>query len=142
MKKMYLKTLVKLTWLLIASVFVFVSCKDDDEDDGPVITVLDGFYVTGEATALPELDSKGRMEVTKNEADKYMFKVPMLRNIAGTWPYFHDGSVTELDSTVRIMGKSQLNKDLTPEQVSDMVAFLKALNGELPESVKQAPAPL
>jgi cytochrome c peroxidase len=88
------------------------------------------------------VDDVGRMEVTKNEADRYMFKVPMLRNIVGTWPYFHDGSVNELDSTVRIMGKSQLNKNLTPEQVSDMVAFLKALNGELPESVKQAPAPL
>jgi cytochrome c peroxidase len=85
-------------------------------------------------------DDAGRMAATKNEADKYMFKVPSLRNIAGTWPYLHDGSVNELDKIIRIMGKAQLNKDLTPEQVADLAAFMKALNGEIPEQAKEVPA--
>ncbi len=63
---MYFKSWFKLTWLFLASLLVFTSCKDDD-DDGPEITVLDGYYVTGSVTALPELDLKGRMTVTPNE---------------------------------------------------------------------------
>jgi cytochrome c peroxidase len=86
------------------------------------------------------VDDPGRMQATKNEADKHMFKVPSLRNIEGTWPYFHDGSVKELDKAVTIMAKAQLNKDLTPEQTGDMVAFLKSLTGELPAGVSQPPA--
>ena len=65
----------------------------------------------------------GRMQFTKNEADKYMFKVPTLRNIAETWPYLHDGSVKELDKVVQLMAKAQLNKELTPEQTSDITNF-------------------
>ncbi|HNY02172.1 MAG TPA: cytochrome c peroxidase [Bacteroidales bacterium] len=90
---------------------------------------------TGSAT-----DDPGRMQATKNEADKYMFKVPSLRNIAETHPYFHDGSVTELGKAVIIMAKAQLNKDLTPDQVNDLVAFLKALTGEVPADAKELPA--
>jgi len=83
------------------------------------------------------VDDLGRMQATKNEADKYMFKVPSLRNIAETWPYLHDGSVKDLDKVVAIMGKAELNKDLTPQQVTEIVAFLKALTGEVPAAAKQ-----
>ncbi len=76
---------------------------------------------------------EGRYKVTGNETDKYMFKVPLLRNIEKTYPYFHDGSVAELDDAVRIMAKLQLNKDLTDEEVNNIVAFLKTLTGTLPE---------
>ncbi len=75
----------------------------------------------------------GRYEVTKNEADKHLFKVPTLRNIALTAPYFHNGKVTTLDSAVTIMAKTQLGRDLTPQQVGDIVAFLNALTGEFPK---------
>jgi len=86
------------------------------------------------------VDDFGKMAATKTEADKYFFKVPSLRNIAETWPYLHDGSIKELDKTVQIMAKGQLNKELTPEQNSDISAFLKSLTGEVPADAKQAPA--
>jgi len=61
-----------------------------------------------------------------------MFRVPTLRNVTDTAPYFHNGAVPTLDEAVRIMAKSQLNRDLTDEQVADIVAFLNALTGEYP----------
>ncbi|MFW5920850.1 MAG: cytochrome-c peroxidase [Polyangiales bacterium] len=76
----------------------------------------------------------GRYNVTENEADKYKFKVPTLRNIELTAPYFHDGSVKELDEAVRQMAHLQLGKELSDEQVSNLVAFLESLTGELPET--------
>lgn len=85
------------------------------------------------------VDDLGKMQATKNEADKYMFKVPTLRNIAETWPYLHDGSVKELDKTIQIMAKGQLNKELSPEKIAEIVAFLKALTGEVPADAKQIP---
>jgi cytochrome c peroxidase len=87
-------------------------------------------------------DDPGRMEATKNEADKYLFKVPSLRNIAETWPYYHDGSVKELDRSIVIMGKSELNRDLNPLEINHLVAFMKALTGEVPADAKQPPVAL
>jgi cytochrome c peroxidase len=87
-------------------------------------------------------DDLGRMKETKNEADKYMFKVPSLRNIAETWPYYHDGSVKELDKSIVIMAKAELNRDLTPLEVTHLVAFMKALTGEVPADAKQPPVAL
>jgi cytochrome c peroxidase len=80
------------------------------------------------------------MEVTKAEADKYIFKVPSLRNVEKTYPYFHDGSVPELDKAITIMAKLQLGKDLTPEQTTDIAAFIKTLTSDIPAEAKQAPA--
>lgn len=76
---------------------------------------------------------KGRYDVTGKEEDMHMFKVPILRNAALTAPYFHNGSVKTLDRAVRVMAKLQLNKDLSDQQVADIVAFLTALTGEFPE---------
>ncbi|MBK6344377.1 MAG: c-type cytochrome [Bacteroidales bacterium] len=84
-----------------------------------------------------KVDDTGKMQATKNEADKYMFKVPSLRNVAETWPYLHDGSVKELDKTVVLMARAELNKELTPEQAADITAFLKSLTGEVPAAAKQ-----
>ena len=81
----------------------------------------------------------GLFDVTEKELDKYFFKVPGLRNIEHTYPYFHDGSVAELDRAVAIMGKLQRNVDLTDEQVDDIVAFLKSLSSDIPDEVKQNP---
>jgi len=82
---------------------------------------------------------EGRYVVTKNEADKYVFKVPVLRNVAKTAPYFHDGSVDKLEEAVWIMGKVQLNRDLTKEQVAEIVTFLKSLTGIIPNEALEIP---
>jgi cytochrome c peroxidase len=74
----------------------------------------------------------GRMATSKREEDRYVFRVPMLRNIARTAPYFHDGSVAKLDDAVRIMGVVQLGRTLAPAVVADIVAFLESLTGAVP----------
>ncbi len=81
----------------------------------------------------------GRFEVTKKEADKYVFKVPVLRNVERTAPYFHDGSVSRLEDAVRIMGKIQLGKDLTKEQKERIVDFLASLTGMIPADALKIP---
>lgn len=89
-----------------------------------------------------KLHDQGRAEVTKNELDKFMFKVPSLRNIEKTYPYFHDGSVNDLTEMVKIMGKMQLKYDLSAEETQNIVAFLKTLTGDIPQQYKKAPAEL
>ncbi len=76
---------------------------------------------------------KGLAEVTNKKEDEYFWKVPTLRNIALTAPYFHNGSVKTLDRAVKVMAKMQLGKDLSKEEVADIVAFLDALTGEFPK---------
>lgn len=82
---------------------------------------------------------KGRAEVTKNEADQHFFRVPGLRNVAKTYPYFHNGSVWELDKAVKIMGQAQLGKDLPQEEVDNIVAFLHTLSGSVSEKARTMP---
>ena len=83
---------------------------------------------------------KGRIRDTKNEADAFIFKVQQLRNVAMTPPYFHDGSVAELGDAVRIMAKLQLGRDLTDADVSDLIAFLQSLTGDVPAQFAAAPS--
>jgi cytochrome c peroxidase len=92
-------------------------------------------YFELRGTPLTEADN-GRFNVTHNEADRHFFKVPTLRNIELTAPYFHDGSQAELAGAVRIMGSVQLGRDLTDAQVNDIVAFLRTLTGTLPEHAR------
>ncbi|MDA1342502.1 MAG: cytochrome-c peroxidase [Proteobacteria bacterium] len=75
----------------------------------------------------------GLAEVSKKAGDEHRFKVPTLRNIALTAPYFHNGAVKTLDEAVKIMAKLQLDKELSKEEIADIVAFLNALTGEFPE---------
>ena len=77
----------------------------------------------------------GRMAVTKKEADKFFFKVPVLRNIELTAPYFHDGSVWTLEEAVDVMAWHQLGIKLKTEERTNIVAFLKSLTGEQPKIV-------
>lgn len=86
-----------------------------------------------------KIKDEGRMAITKNKADQYFFKVPSLRNVEHTYPYFHDGSVWELSAAVSIMGETQLGKTLTATEVSEIVAFLKSLTGDLPANAKELP---
>ncbi|ANE55756.1 cytochrome-c peroxidase [Methylomonas sp. DH-1] len=87
------------------------------------------------------LKDKGLAEVTKKDSDEHMWKVPTLRNVALTAPYFHNGSVKTLDRAVWLMAKLQLNKELSDGDVADIVAFLNALTGEFPtQTMPQLPA--
>jgi cytochrome c peroxidase len=81
---------------------------------------------------LPEKD-KGRFAVTKTASDEYVFKVPSLRNIALTPPYFHSGQVWELKQAVDIMGSAQLGIALNAKDTAAIVAFLKTLTGDQPQ---------
>lgn len=90
------------------------------------------------ATGSREID-KGRFDVTKNPEDMYVFKVPSLRNVAMTPPYFHDGSVATLSEAVRVMARVQLGKRLNDEQVARIVAFLGSLTGTLPDTFSTVP---
>jgi cytochrome c peroxidase len=90
------------------------------------------------ATGSTSID-KGRFEVTHNPADMYVFKVPTLRNVAMTPPYFHDGSVATLPAAVRVMARVQLGRTLTDAEVADLVAFLASLTGQLPRDFVTAP---
>ena len=65
------------------------------------------------------------------EDDSLHFRVPILRNITKTAPYFHNGSVEKLEEAVRIMSKYQIGEEFTPNQIDDVIAFLKSLEGEL-----------
>jgi len=75
---------------------------------------------------------EGRYAITKKEEDRYVFRVAMLRNIAKTAPYFHDGSVARLDDAVKIMASVQLGRTLDDATVASIVAFLESLTGEVP----------
>ena len=93
----------------------------------------------------------GRFDVTGDEADRFVFKVPSLRNIAMTGPYFHDGSIASLQEAIRLMAGHQLGIELSGEQVARIETFLGTLTGtvdpeyitapELPESGPDTPAP-
>ncbi len=72
----------------------------------------------------------GRFNVTGREEDRYVFKVPSLRNVALTPPYFHDGTAKRLDDAVRVMAKYQLGRSLEDEEVELIVKFLNTLTGE------------
>ena len=85
----------------------------------------DNMYV-----AMYHLDEdQGRFQVTGKEEDRHMFRVPTLRNVARTAPYFHNGSVPTLQEAVRVMAKTQLDMDLKDGDIADIVAFLKTLDG-------------
>jgi cytochrome c peroxidase len=86
------------------------------------------------AEFLPRED-KGRFEVTKTPSDEYVFKVPTLRNIARTPPYFHTGKSWDLRQAVAVMGASQLGIELSDDEVDKITAFLHALTGEQPETI-------
>jgi cytochrome c peroxidase len=83
-----------------------------------------------------EKHDEGRFEVTQKEADKYIFKSPSLLNVEKTGPYFHDGSVSTLSESIKIMAKLQLNKDLTDTEIAQIELFLNTLTGEVPAELK------
>ncbi|MBE9562685.1 MAG: c-type cytochrome, partial [Proteobacteria bacterium] len=79
------------------------------------------------------LEDTGRHQFTQKEFDKYLWRVPTLRNIVLTAPYFHNGMVATLSEAIKVMAKTQLNKDLTAQQIQNIAAFLNSLTGEFPK---------
>jgi cytochrome c peroxidase len=90
--------------------------------------VKDYWLATGSKTI-----DKGRFNFTKKDEDLYVYRVPMLRNIARTGPYFHDGSVATLEQAVKVMADVQLGRSLPAQDVADIVAFLDSLTGDVPQ---------
>jgi len=93
----------------------------------------------GAAVPWPTGSDHGRAGVTHNSGDDLMFKVPSLRNVAQTAPYFHDGSIQTLDHAVRMMGAFQLGVDLTAPEVDAIVAWLGCLTGDVPANLVRKP---
>lgn len=99
-----------------------------------------GYRKIGILEPYSNTSDKGRIEVTKDEADEYVFKVPSLRNIALTAPYFHDGKHAKLPDTIREMAKLQLGKQLTDEQANSIATFLGSLSDKGRKAPKTAAA--
>jgi cytochrome c peroxidase len=117
-----------------------IACHSGPNFSGPQLPMGTGLYHKFPTIAGSEYDTKyklledtGRHQVTGKESDKHSWRVPTLRNVALTKPYFHNGAVATLDEAVRVMAKTQLGKDLTEQQVEEIVAFLNSLTGEFPE---------
>ena len=81
------------------------------------------------------MTAQGRSAVTGKDADRFNFKVPTLRNVELTYPYFHDGEAATLTQAVDVMGRLQLGRTFTPDENAKLVAFLKTLTGKQPQLV-------
>jgi cytochrome c peroxidase len=90
------------------------------------------FEKAGARVPWPNRADLGRRQVTHNEADDMIFKVPSLRNVAQTAPYFHDGSAPTLDVAVRMMARHQLGLELEDEEAAELEAWLGSLTGDPP----------
>lgn len=108
---------------------------------GPALNKMgDGFYELFPTAAGSQYDTlldltsdMGRYQFSGKDSEKYMWRVPSLRNIALTAPYFHNGSAKTLRLAVKAMGKAQYNTDLSDEQVDAIIAFLNSLTGQTPK---------
>ncbi len=92
-------------------------------------TLFSKFGIVGSADS----SETGRFNLTQNPKDKYYFKVPTLRNVALTAPYFHDGRTKDLKSAVALMAQLQLGRLMSDDEIEKIVEFLNALTGRLPE---------
>jgi cytochrome c peroxidase len=115
-----------------------VACHNGALVGGMTFQKFGGVTPYWKATGSQEID-QGRFDITKREEDRYIFKVPPLRNVSVTAPYFHDGSVAKLDRAVKIMAEVQMGKMLSEENISSIVSFLVSLTGNLPEEALTVP---
>jgi cytochrome c peroxidase len=100
----------------------------------------DKYQVIGLVKPWPDTADHGREKVTKNPADRMMFKVPGLRNVVETKPYFHNGKVETLEQAVSRMAEYQLGKSLNDGQVKSILTWMKSLTGEVPAEYIKPPA--
>lgn len=97
------------------------------------------FQKIGTVKPWPDSSDPGRFKVTKSEADKLMFKVPSLRNIEKTGPYFHNGKVPTLNGAVETMADYQVGKTLSDAEIQSIVTWLRCLTGEIPADYIKPP---
>jgi cytochrome c peroxidase len=90
----------------------------------------DMYQRLGAVKSWPDTSDLGRYEVTGHERDRLVFKVPALRDVAETAPYFHDGSVGSLEEAIRLMGEYQLGRNLTPDEVEAIRVWLGSLTAD------------
>ncbi|MBK7859273.1 MAG: cytochrome-c peroxidase [Archangiaceae bacterium] len=93
----------------------------------------------GAVNPWPSANDRGRAELTEDPGDEGMFKVPSLRNVSHTAPYFHDGSAATLPEAVRLMAHHQLGVELSEREVGSLVAWLGTLSGEVPAEYVRRP---
>jgi cytochrome c peroxidase len=98
------------------------------------------FEKVGARAPWPTQGDRGRRDVTGNAADDMVFKVPSLRNVARTAPYFHDGSATSLKQAIQMMAQYQLGVELAPDELRDLEAWLGSLTGQIPTEYIAKPA--
>ncbi|MBS2036565.1 cytochrome-c peroxidase [bacterium] len=84
-------------------------------------------------------EDRGRFQVTHSSADDGVFKVPSLRNVCETAPYYHNGRVQKLEEAVVLMGRHECGQQLTPQQVNELCDFLTSLTGQIPKEYVSAP---
>lgn len=99
----------------------------------PVLMKFPVFANNTYTTEFRLTEDTGREKVTGKKADAHFFRTPTLRNITLTAPYFHNGAVKDLATAVKVMAKTQLNRDLDKQEVNSIIAFLESLTGEFPE---------
>ncbi|HZT31950.1 MAG TPA: cytochrome c peroxidase [Bryobacteraceae bacterium] len=104
-------------------------------------TLLGGnlYQKIGTVKPYPDTSDEGRFQVTKSDADKMTFKVPSLRNVEKTGPYFHNGKIPTLDAAIVQMAEYQLGKQLSDAEVRSIGAFLKTLTGDIPAEYIKPP---
>lgn len=88
------------------------------------IGIFEDYYGDGHA----DVSDTGRYEITGREKDRLVFRVPSLRNVARTAPYFHDGSVRTLEKAIMLMARYQMGRDLDEDEVADIAAFLYSMS--------------
>ncbi len=131
------KTALTDTELAGAALFVSTGCTACHNGAG----VGGGMYQkAGLVKPWPSDKDQGRYQVTKDDADKMMFKVPSLRNVEKTAPYFHDGSTATLEEAIKVMGRHQLGKELSDADAASIATFLKTLTAGVPTDVATPPA--
>lgn len=97
------------------------------------------FQRTGAVIPWPNQKDQGRAQITKVPGDRMMFKVPSLKNIEKTGPYFHDGSTSELSQAVRLMARHQLGLELAEDEVKAILAWMHSMTGRIDPAYVAAP---
>lgn len=117
-----------MTDLQVSGMKLFVDSGCVACHNGPALTDSN-FHVF----ELPGSKDEGRFLVTGNEADRFAFRTPTLRNVAVTYPYFNNGSVADLRDAINLMGEQMLGQSFTEEDLDALEAFMHALTGEMPQ---------
>ena len=115
----------------------------DDQVEGMMLFVDSGCVACHNGPALtdsnfyqfelPGPTDDGRFVVTGNEADRNHFRTPTLRNVAVTYPYFHNGSISDLGEAINLMGDQMLGTEFEDDELDKLVAFMHALTGDMPQ---------